>query len=124
MFVFRAARALALGLVLTNLAASPTSAEYLAPVNASEIDKITISGPTSIQAGKYVTYRLKTNKSVNSNCFLNPDSKGFAGIEFYFAGKNKTIKLLPIQPGAGSISIECRTPSQTRYGFFQLYIKR
>ena len=115
---------LTISLVLIGVQSRPAEADYLRPVIASEINKIFISGPSSVQAGKYVTVKLKTDKSVNGQCFLNSTSKGFANLSFYYAGKNKSVKLLPIQPGAGTISIECNSAGQARYGFLQLYIKK
>ena len=69
---------------------------------------------TNILVGKYLSNIYPYNIDIRSETALSA----------YFAGKYKSVKLLPIQPGAGTISIECNSSGQIHYGFYQLYIKK
>jgi hypothetical protein len=91
---------------------------------------ITISGPTKVTAGKYITVKLTTKEEVSSICSAN-HSEGFAdSANFFITKKKATLKLLAIKPGAGLISIHCGPNYWAQNedphffdGQFELYIK-
>ena len=87
-----------------------TPQERMDSINNSRIDGIKVQSATRVEAGKYFQVKLISNKrKVNGVCWLDwALSKGFAiPREFKMTGGKASVKLLPIEPGAGEMSFKC-----------------
>lgn len=104
----------------------PANAEYLAP-DSSMVDGIKIQTPTRVQAGKYFQIKLTSRKGkFNGICWWQWDvSKGFSGSGTFKMKKGSaTTRVLPIQPGAGTMSFLCGTSRSKPVagGYADIYI--
>ena len=87
----------------------------LGPAHSQRIDTrmvegIKIQSPTRVQAGKYFQVKLTSKKGKTSGvCWWDWQlSKGFTGpSDFKMKNGTATVKILPIQPGAGRMSFYC-----------------
>lgn len=93
--------------------ASPAFAvQYTKPVDSTMIDGIKIQTPTRVQAGKPFQVKLVSKKEkINGICWWNWEiSYGFDVPNEVKMKKGVTkVRLLPIQPGAASMSFYCGT---------------
>jgi hypothetical protein len=92
--------------------AGSTPAQAVQYIDTRMVDGIKIQSPTRVQAGKYFQVKLTSKREkISGVCWWNWDiSKGLTGpSEFKMKKGIATVKILPIQPGAGRMSFSCGT---------------
>ena len=104
----------------------------LGPAHSQRIDTrmvegIKIQSPTRVQAGKYFQVKLTSRKGkFNGVCWWQWDvSKGFSSPgNFKMKNGSATTRVLPIQPGAGTMSFLCGTSRSNPIagGYADIYI--
>ena len=102
------------------------TADYLAP-DSSMVDGIKVQSPTRVQAGKYFQVKLTSRKGkFNGICWWQWDvSKGFRSTgDFKMNKGSATARVLPIQPGAGTMYFLCGTNRNNPIagGYAEIYI--
>ena len=113
-------------ILLSLVSATPATADYLAP-DSRMIDGVKVQSPTRVQAGKYFQVKLTSRKGkINGVCWWQWDvSKGFSSPgDFKMKNGSATTKVLPIQPGAGTMSFLCGTSRSNPIagGYADIYI--
>ena len=79
-------------------------------IDTSMVEGLKIQNPTRVQAGKYFQVKLTSKKGkIYGVCWWDWQlSKGFTGpSDFKMKSGTATVKILPIQPGAGRMSFYC-----------------
>jgi len=104
----------------------------LGPAHSQRIDTRTVDGikiqsPTRVQAGKYFQVKLTSKKGkISGVCWWDSQlSRGFTGpSDFRMKNGSATVKILPIQPGAGRMSFYCGTNKSAAIigGYTDIYI--
>ena len=92
--------------------AGSVSAQAMVWIDPGPSDGIRIQSPTRVQAGKYFQVKLTQKKGkISGICWLDwQNSNGFTGFSNFKMKKGSaTFKLLPIQPGSGTMSFDCGT---------------
>jgi hypothetical protein len=89
-----------------------TPQERMKLIQSTKMDAIKVQSATRVQAGKFFEVKLVSKKDkVNGVCWLNwALSKGFdTPRDFKMIGGLASVKLLPIETGAGKMSFYCGT---------------
>lgn len=102
------------------------SVEWKKP-DSSMVDGIRVLSPTKVQAGKMFQVKLISKKKmINGICWMDWElSKGFSLPEdFKMKGGNSRVRLLPIEPGPGTMFFTCGTDKRNPLagGSTQIYI--
>jgi hypothetical protein len=87
-----------------------TPQERMASIVNTRTDEIKVQSPTRVQAGKSFQVKLVSTKAkINGVCWLNWTlSEGFdIPRDFRMIGGKASVKLLPIEPGAGKMFFWC-----------------
>lgn len=90
--------------------AGSVSAQSIQLIDTSMVEGLKIQSPTRVQAGKYFQVKLTPKKvKISGVCWWDWQlSRGFSGPSDFKMKKGvATVKILPIQPGAGKMSFYC-----------------
>jgi hypothetical protein len=104
-----------------------SSQAIAARINTVMVDGLKIQSSTRVQAGKLFQVKITSGKNkINGICWMNWQlSKGFSiPREFKMKNGMATVKLLPIEPGAGTMDFSCGMNRSTPQagGSTQIYI--
>ncbi len=85
-------------------------AQSIQLIDTRMVEGLKIQSPTRVQAGKYFQVKLTSKAGkISGVCWWDWQlSKGFSGpSDFKMKSGAATVKILPIQPGAGRMSFYC-----------------
>ena len=116
-----------IALIIASIMITGSTSAQAQRINTSMVDGIRIQSPTRVQAGKYYQAKLISKKGkISGICWWDWEiSKGFTGpSDFKIRNGTATVKILPIQPGAGRMSFYCGTSRSKPLigGYADIYI--